>query len=156
MKVLKFLLKFIVCIALLLCLLYYNLYQKRLIFYNNSHKVCFTVWKRWGGQCYIIPGAYYSLFTPTENYIKTWNGNGVTIIWGKDLKYHFAYCNRFGDNYATLHFNSIKVKYYTDIDKFEKDYYKDGKIKPGFGEMLIDIPDRWVSIDGEILHHNIF
>lgn len=44
---------------------------------------CLTVWKRVGGTCYIIPGKYYGVAKPSENYIKTTNTNDATIYWNK-------------------------------------------------------------------------
>lgn len=45
---------------------------------------CVTVWKRLGNECYIIPGKYRGITAPKDNYIRTSNVNGVSIIWDKE------------------------------------------------------------------------
>jgi len=54
-------------------------------FYCLSEERCVTVWKRIGGYCYIIPGKYYGIFEPKDNYVKTDNlVESLTIIFTND------------------------------------------------------------------------
>jgi len=48
-------------------------------FYCLSDKQCFTVWKRLGNKCYIIPGKYFGIFRPSH-YIETTNNIYVDVI----------------------------------------------------------------------------
>lgn len=50
-------------------------------FYCLSNNKCVTVWKRLGNKCYVIPGKYYGILKPTDDYVKTANTNSITIIW---------------------------------------------------------------------------
>jgi len=54
-------------------------------FYCLSENRCVTVWKRTDGYCYIIPGKYYGIFEPKDNYVKTDNLEWLAVvIWTKD------------------------------------------------------------------------
>lgn len=81
-KILRIVLLLVVLIAALL--LYFDQSRR---FYCAGKNRCITVWKRVGGICYIIPGKYYGLIKPSDNYIKTTNVS-----------------SRFGNNYFTFFF----------------------------------------------------
>jgi hypothetical protein len=40
-------------------------------FFKATNGEYVTMWKRWGGTCYLIPGKYYGITKPTDNYIET-------------------------------------------------------------------------------------
>lgn len=44
----------------------------------------FTVWKKWGGYCYVTPYRYWGLFTPKRDYIKMSNVGNINIYLDKD------------------------------------------------------------------------
>ena len=51
-------------------------------FYCLGDNKCVTVWKTFGGICYVIPGRYYGLIEPrSRSYIKTTNKISLDIIW---------------------------------------------------------------------------
>jgi len=53
-------------------------------FYCVSENKCVTVLKR-NGYCYIIPGKYYGIFSPKDNYVKTDNLVELSaVIWTDD------------------------------------------------------------------------
>ncbi|MFC3197061.1 hypothetical protein ACFOET_05500 [Parapedobacter deserti] len=54
-------------------------------FYCLSENKCVTVWKRLGNKCYIVPGKYYGIFKPSDNYIKTTNTGYVDVIFLNDI-----------------------------------------------------------------------
>ena len=54
-------------------------------FYCLSESKCVTLWKRLGNKCYIVPGKYYGIFKPSDNYIKTTNTGYVDIIFLNDI-----------------------------------------------------------------------
>ena len=46
---------------------------------------CLTVWKTFNNICYIIPGKYYGLVKPSDNFIATTNTNNLTIYFTGQL-----------------------------------------------------------------------
>ena len=59
-----------------------------LVWFDQSRKQfclsddkCVTVWKRIGGNCYIIPGKYDKWTKPQNDYILIDNLESLTIIW---------------------------------------------------------------------------
>ena len=52
---------------------------------------CVTVWKTYNNICYIIPGKYFGLFKPSENFIQTTNRNNLTIFFTNELPNAFVY-----------------------------------------------------------------
>jgi len=51
--------------------------EKRKIYCING--TCITVWKTFGNTCYIVPGKYYGLIKPMDDYIRSTNTNSFTI-----------------------------------------------------------------------------
>ena len=48
-------------------------------FYNLENGKCFTIWKRIGGTCYIIPGKYWGVNAP-DSFVKAKNSGIVTLF----------------------------------------------------------------------------
>lgn len=86
-KILKFVIALIVkiflSIFLILTLWLIWLDQNR-SFYCLDNNKCITVWKRIGGSCFVIPGKYYGVIKPSDNYILTTNTSMLDIIWEKE------------------------------------------------------------------------
>ncbi len=57
-------------------------YKQSRDFYCLSEDKCVTVWKRPGGTCYVIPGKYYGVTRPSNDYVETANSSSMDIIWG--------------------------------------------------------------------------
>jgi len=56
-------------------------------FFCIGDGMCVTVWKTYGGTCYVVPGKYYGLTKPvSRNHIRTTNASGLDIIWPNDSK----------------------------------------------------------------------
>lgn len=53
-------------------------------FYCLDNDRCVTVWKTYNNTCYIIPGKYYGILKPADNYIQTTNIDNVDIIWSTE------------------------------------------------------------------------
>lgn len=53
-------------------------------FYCLDNNKCITVWKRIGGSCFVIPGKYYGIIKPSDNYIITSNASDMDVVWEKD------------------------------------------------------------------------
>jgi hypothetical protein len=63
-----------------------------MIWYGESRKFfcldngkCVTVWKTYDDVCYIIPGRYYGIFRPSDNFIQSSNTNFLTIYFTGEL-----------------------------------------------------------------------
>lgn len=65
-------------VLILLLFLFIGFDQSR-SFYCLSGNHCVTVWKRLGNKCYIIPGKYYNVVSPSNNYLETSNTQYLTI-----------------------------------------------------------------------------
>lgn len=69
---------------------YYHFDYKRHFIHNREKTEFITVWQRIGNTCYIIPGKYYGILAPKENYIKTANyKNYIGIVWDTKDKLDF-------------------------------------------------------------------
>lgn len=62
------------------------------IWYGESRKffcldngTCVTVWKTYNNVCYIIPGRYYGIIKPSDNFIESSNNNFLTIYFTSEL-----------------------------------------------------------------------
>jgi len=54
-------------------------------FYCLSEDKCVTLWKRSVNECYVIPGKYYSVLTPSNNYIRTSTRQDLTLYFSSKL-----------------------------------------------------------------------
>lgn len=66
----------VICIILMSWFLF-----GRVFIHNRDRTQCMTIWRTIGGKCYIIPGKYYSLFPPKNNFISTHNTAILYIAW---------------------------------------------------------------------------
>lgn len=145
--------KFIKYIAILLVLITLILVvfdQSRSI-YCLAESKCVTVWKRLGNKCYIIPGKYYGIFKPSDNFVFTTNTNAITIIAVDSTSVDYAIYNDFGKE-IELNFSNYNVKYYplNERDSFIDNYYINGHIKKGVKYMQIDIGENLIIVNGII------
>ena len=46
---------------------------------------CVTIWKTYNNICYIIPGRYYGIIRPSDNFIETSNNNLLTLYFTSEL-----------------------------------------------------------------------
>jgi len=70
-------------------------------FYCISEDKCITLWKR-NGYCYIIPGKYYGIFSPKDNYVKTDNlVESSDIIWTDDDRLVIAINPRYESKFVS-------------------------------------------------------
>jgi|688.fasta_scaffold445179_3 hypothetical protein len=80
--------KKIIIIFCIILFAYYQLDYKRDFIYSNDKTKVFTIWKRAGYNFYIIPGKYYSPFTPKGNYIYGSN-QSFGVIFNTDDSYDY-------------------------------------------------------------------
>jgi hypothetical protein len=79
-------------------LVYYQVDLKRHFISSDDNSKHFTIWRRTGNKCYIIPGRYFGIFPPKENYIKTVNfRNYIGVVWNTldDYEYKISIYNDF-------------------------------------------------------------
>ncbi len=51
-------------------------------FFKATNGEYITMWKRYGGTCYLIPGKYYGVTKPKDGYIETTNKNEyIDFLW---------------------------------------------------------------------------
>jgi hypothetical protein len=78
-------LRFKILIGLILILSVLIGFDQSRTFYCLSENQCVTVWKRLGNKCYIIPGKYYWIASPSDNYIETSNTQYLTLYFSDKL-----------------------------------------------------------------------
>lgn len=88
------------------------------------NNISFTVWKRVGGYCYVIPGRYYSLKKPKKDYIRVSNVGSLLICLKNDSSL-VLFNNRYIDNDSVyINFKNYKFEYYSpnsrSIDEIKK------------------------------------
>jgi hypothetical protein len=127
------------------------LYGESRTFYRVDDKYI-TIWKKIGGECCIVPGRYYGLISPSDNFITTSNENdGVTFYWSKEFSNaiifksdkHYTIVNSDTNKLVILDFNKDAEKYYSILYKTDAIYHRDIKDNPNYID--IDIFDNYSS-----------
>jgi hypothetical protein len=123
-----------------LILLWYGESRKFFCLDNGS---CVTVWKTYNNVCYIIPGRYFGLITPSDNFIKSSNNNFLTIYFTNELPNALIYKSEQTVDVKNGHKNEYTFyDYNSDTQKFDSLLYianakKNNDIKGNAG--LIDV-----------------
>lgn len=140
--------KWVFLIILFLSAFYFI--EKRDFYYNKDRTECITIWKRIGGKCLVIPGKYFGLWKPNEEYLETTNKNSLTLIWTKKITDQLIIYNNYGGP-VHLNFKSFKVKYYEykQRNTFINNYYLNNNVKPGYEYLTIDILENFVVLNGK-------
>jgi hypothetical protein len=75
-----------------LILIFFILIAVAFVWYGESRKFfcldngkCVTVWKTYNDVCYIIPGHYYGIIRPSDNFFESSNTNTLTIYFTREL-----------------------------------------------------------------------
>ncbi len=93
-------------------------YDQSRSFFKATNGEYITMWKRWGGTCYLIPGKYYGVTKPKDNYIETKNTSSGDFIWNdKDSKYVLF---SGGENCKIVNNDSTKVKIINYLEEKQK------------------------------------
>lgn len=143
-KMVKVSLKIIGSILLLIVVLLVWFDQSR-SYVGLSEDKYVTVWKRLGNKCYIIPGKYYGIFKPSDNYIKTTNTGYVDIIFVSekrlliDIDAHAEIVQSSGKSLLELYSDNKAVNdsLYTYFDGEYRKY------KKGVDYLSIDIKENY-------------
>lgn len=84
----KILLVIVYIITLIMSVFFYIDYQR--IFFKLNKDSYVTLWRRAGGNCYIIPNCYYGFSLPKNNFIEMSNyETGVNLFWDNKLSNTF-------------------------------------------------------------------
>lgn len=134
--------KQLVYLIFIVSFLFYVVYflEKREYYYFQSGNKCITVWKQFGGQCFIINEEYMGVFSPQDNYVKTSNNNSITIIIDPTSKYDMIIVNNYGQDVA-INSSNKRIDYYPFNHRSEvyHKYFKNDK--------FIGAPIEYLSID---------
>lgn len=151
--------KIVVVFIIIAALLFWNVEKRS--FYPIGGNTYVTVWKTFGGLCYIVPGKYYGLVKPSGNFIETTDDNYIVLFSSKESPSHIIYWeNRQGRELKV--FNELKdkilfVNYLSNQDSLNKVLYKpDAKkvrdVKSNVEMLDIDIEaNRVFNKDGKDL-----
>ena len=133
-------------VIVILCLVSYD--QSR-SFYELSKGNYITVWKRLGGQCYIVFGKYYGVGKPSD-YVRTTNSNAVTVIMDSSPEFDYVISNDYGESLSINTSHKIDYYDYKERDTFLSTYYANGKILSNYDYLQIDIKEKLVVVNGTI------
>jgi len=125
-------------------------YDQSRLFFKATNGEYITMWKRWGGRCYLIPGKYYRVTKPTDNYIETENNMSGDFIWNNRNSKYVLFSG--GKNYEIINKDSTKIKIidYLDDEKKNDSLYTEEKgdyyiYKKGLIRLSIDILQSYAT-----------
>lgn len=126
-------------------------------FFCLENGKCITLWKTYNNVCYVIPGKYYGLWAPSNNFIKTSNLNELTIFFTDELpntlivqsREKLKVYNKGGVVFLDYDSDSTRFKnilYKPDAKRFYKD------LKPNASLISIDIKENYArDRQGEVM-----
>jgi hypothetical protein len=110
---------------------------------------CITVWKTFGNVCYLIPGKYYGIFSPTKDHIKTKNTALIELYFPELLPNTIIYrCTES----VTIKNNTPEIlvfkNFYSNDSTFQEllfDKTPQKKLNGGLNFIFIDIHNSYSS-----------
>lgn len=102
-------------------------YDQSRSFFKATNGEYVTMWKRYGGICYLIPGKYYWITRPVQNYIETENKASGDFIWANKSSKYVLFSS--GKNYKIVNNDSTKITLinYSDDEKQNDSLYTEKK-----------------------------
>ncbi|WP_419495441.1 hypothetical protein [Chryseobacterium bernardetii] len=97
-------------------------YDQSRSFFKATNGESITMWKRYGGTCYLISGKYYGVTKPKDGYIETSNRSYLTLYYSNKLP-NFILLRK-ESNYDYKAYNSIDKKYFFEDYTSNKERYK--------------------------------
>lgn len=104
-------------------------------FFKATNGEYITMWKRYGGTCYLIPGKYYGITKPKDGYVETLNLGYLTIYYSdklpklillrKESNYDYRVSNPINKKYLFEDYISNKEKYKSIIYKENAEKFSD-------------------------------
>lgn len=127
-------------------------------YFYRVDNMTFTVWKKLGGYCYVLPYRYWGLFSPVKDYIKMSNVGNINIYLDKDstLLIFNEPTNDGICNDVECHFQTYKFKHFCldSLSSMEETRLFEMK-RIGYRQTLpfIDISPRsmWVEVENSHL-----
>ena len=137
----------LIILSIPLILIFWFAQHRYFYHFNNGKSI--TVWKTFGGTCYIIPGNYLGLLRPKINYISTYNTDNVIIVCDKNSAYDFIVENRLA-NTMSIKMPNYKVRHYPEIDyaSFEEKYPRNDSSHT-IEHLEIDVEEMYAVLDGK-------
>jgi hypothetical protein len=111
---------FVILIAVLGALFVW--YDQSRSFFKATNGQYITMWKRYGGTCYLIPGKYYGITKPKDGYIETSNLGYLTVYYSDKLPHLILLSKE--SNYDYKSSNPINKKYLFEDYISNKEKYK--------------------------------
>jgi hypothetical protein len=96
-------------------------------FFKAANGAYITMWKRYGGTCYLIPGKYFGVTKPSDGYIETDNLNDLTIYYSNKLPNLILLRKESHNNYYIINPKDHKFlfeDYTSNIEKYKPIIYK--------------------------------
>lgn len=87
-------------------------------FFKATNGEYITMWKRYGGTCYLIPGKYYGVTKPSDGYVETKNSASGDFIWNDIDSKYILFSG--GKNCKIINGNSAKIKIVNYLDNEKK------------------------------------
>ncbi|MCJ8155561.1 hypothetical protein MKJ01_17530 [Chryseobacterium sp. SSA4.19] len=87
-------------------------------FFKATNGKYITMWKRYGGTCYLIHGKYYGITKPNDNYIETKNTASVDFIWNDKNSKYVLFLG--GENCKIVNNDPTKVKIINYLEEKQK------------------------------------
>ncbi|ALR29632.1 hypothetical protein ATE47_03410 [Chryseobacterium sp. IHB B 17019] len=120
-------------------------------FFKATNGEYITMWKRYGGTCYLIPGKYYGITKPNNDYVETENKNEyVDFLWFNNKSNYLLYSGNVTDKiYNTDNADFRIINYLNDKQKNDslftekKGHYS--HYKKGVARLSINILEGYAS-----------
>jgi len=141
--------KKILIILTVLGLIFLYFHEKRDYHYLDKDH-CITVWKRFGGHCYIVPGKYTGWLAPDKDYLLTDNRNAITIVYDPESSEDYIISNDYGFP-IKLDTTTIKLKLYSSKQRQQyvnRVYEGHELIQPPKKYVMLDIKEGYVILNG--------
>lgn len=110
-----------------------------------------TIWKTFGGTCFVIPGKYYGLLKPSSHsYIKTTNSSSLDIIWPDnpnkiivDINHEHCEIYNVSNGVSIIRYSSQESDFNERFTKFDGKFHR---YKKGVLYINVSIADN-IGID---------
>ncbi|MBL7760514.1 MAG: hypothetical protein JNK08_07445 [Sediminibacterium sp.] len=119
--------KKLIIIGIIIALLVVWIGEKRKFYHIGNNKYV-TVWKTFGGVCYVVPDKYYGLVKPSDNFIETTNDNYLVLFFSQEVPNQIIYWKNRQDKLVKIKNKStdkiVFVDYMSNHDSLRNLLYK--------------------------------
>jgi hypothetical protein len=120
-------------------------------FFKATNGEYITMWKRWGGTCYLISGKYYGITKPKDGYVETRNKNEyVDFLWFNNKSNHLLYYGNAEDKIYNMDKTDLRIDNYLDDKQKNDSLFTEKKghyshYKKGVARLSINILEGYAS-----------